>query len=234
MEKTNILVIDDDPDLIEFLKITFQFEGWKASAAKNAEEALRILGSNKLDMVLLDISMPGMNGLELLRCVIETYALPTIMLSGQNAIEIKVKCLEIGAEDFITKPFSPQELVTRINKILNRNFKRSLGLDPPQVFECEGLSINFNSREITTKGRIEKLTVIEYKILEDLYLSAGSILSYDYLLKKYWGSSQKSYRDALYVQIRHLRSKIERDANNPRYIINMPRTGYIFYKNGAA
>jgi two-component system, OmpR family, KDP operon response regulator KdpE len=225
-----ILVVDDAPEVIEAVTVSFNLQ-WRETdiiGASSGEEALDKIESERPDLVLLDIMMPEMDGYETLSRVRAFSDVPVIMLTAKDGVLDKVKGLELGADDYVTKPFDHLELLARVKAVLRR-------LDMPQPtsrapsFECEGLSINFTSQQVRLNDKPVVLTPIEYKLLYHLVRNAGQVLRHETLLAKVWGREYVDEIDYLRVYVRRLRRKIEEDPDKPRYILTERGVGYRFF-----
>ena len=227
MSKTRILVVDDEPSIIKFLKANLETQGYKVLTAMNGAEALQTFELELPDLVILDIMMPVMGGFEVCRRLREWSQVPIIMLSA-NADEIdKVKCLDLGADDYITKPFGLNELTARVKAVLRRT--KEDAIIPTQPFFSSGdLKISFSQRKVTIAGKEVKLTPTEYTLLQELVLNAGKVLTHAHLLNKVWGPEYREEREYLHVFVRRLRAKLELDSTNPTYIVTISGVGYQF------
>ncbi len=225
MHKKHILVVDDDPAILKFLSANLRARGYEVSLACSGLEALEILERNFVDLIILDIMMPKLDGIEVCRRVREWSQVPIIVLSARGDEKSKVESLEQGADDYLTKPFSIAELLARIKVALRHS--ETLRTPPgPSVFRCGELEINFAARRVTVGGREVRLTPTEYSLLQQLALNAGKVLTHGMLLQKVWGREYYSEREYLRVFVRRLRSKLEANPENPRYIITDPGVGY--------
>ena len=221
-----ILIVDDDPQIVELLRTYLLGEGWNVVSATNGEKALEMVDRYPPDLVILDIMLPGMEGMEVCRRIRSRYSMPIIMLSALSDPFEKVRCLDSGADDYVTKPFVQAELSARIRAAFRRKI-----MDEEVTFEaivCNSLKVDLSARRVTLKGREVKLTPIEFRILEELVKQSGKVLGYRYLLNKIWGSEYQDEKEYLHVHIKHLRAKIEPDPENPVYVINVPGIGYRF------
>ncbi|MDA8216695.1 MAG: response regulator transcription factor [Dehalococcoidales bacterium] len=224
-----ILVVDDAPDVIEAVTISFNLQ-WRETevvGAIDGEVALNKVVEEQPDLVLLDIAMPGMDGFETLRRIRGLSDVPVIMLTAKDSVLDKVKGLEMGADDYVTKPFDHLELLARVKAVLRR-------LDMPQPvsrapsFACGDLAVDFASQQVRVRGELIALTAIEYKLLYHLVRNAGRVLMHGTLLAKVWGREYTEEIDYLRVYIRRLRRKIEDDPEHPRYILTERGLGYRF------
>jgi len=227
MVKTRILIVDDEISIIKFLRANLLDKGYEVLASMNGVEALETFEKELPDLVVLDIMMPKMDGFEVCRRIREWSQVPIIMLSAIGSEEDKVKCLDLGADDYITKPFGKDELVARIKAVMRRT--ESAAAVPTQTsFSSGDLQINFTQRRVTTAGKEVKLTPTEYNLLQELVLNAGKVLTHTHLLNKVWGPEYRDEREYLHVFIPRLRSKLEADPANPKYITTVSGVGYQF------
>jgi two-component system KDP operon response regulator KdpE len=227
MRRTRILIVDDEPAIRKLLRANLEKNGFEAMSADDGAEALKLVEREAPDLVVLDIIMPRMDGFETCRRLREWSTIPIIMLSAKDEEQDKVKCLEIGADDYITKPFGSGELVARINAVLRRTRARETAVTEPN-FMCGDVKINFVQRKVTVRRKIVKLTPTEYNLLRELALNAEKVLTYNQLLNRVWGAEYAQEREYLHVFTSRLRAKIEDDRNNPEYIITIPGVGYKF------
>ncbi len=227
MSKTRILVADDELSIIKFLRANLVDKGYEVFTVMNGVEALRNIEMELPDLVILDIMMPKMDGFEVCRRLREWSQIPVIMLSARGNEEDKVKCLGLGADDYITKPFGAGELIARVKAVLRRT--EMAGSEPSQPsFTSGDLSINFAKRQVTIAGKEVRLTPTEYNLLQELVLNAGKVLTHTYLLNKVWGPEYRDEREYLHVFVRRLRAKLEPAPTNPVYIMSVSGVGYQF------
>ena len=227
MHRPRVLIVDDDLTIIKFLRANLKAEDYETLTAMDGAEALQTIERELPDLVILDIMMPKMDGFEVCRRLREWSQIPIIMLSARGDEEDKVKCLNLGADDYITKPFGVGELIARVRTVLRRT--EAAGTIPTQPsFTSGDLEINFVARRVTAAGEEVKLTPTEYALLQELVLNAGKVLTHTHLLNKVWGLEYREERQYLHVFIRRLRTKLEPDLTNPRYIITVPDIGYQF------
>jgi two-component system KDP operon response regulator KdpE len=209
------------------LRFNLETEGYRVTCAATGEEALALLGKRPPDLVLLDIMLPGMDGFEVCRRIREVSTRPIIMLTAKGANEDKVKGLRLGADDYITKPFSAQELLARVEAVLRRAHLAETPLRQPPLV-TGGLQIDFLGQRVTLRGRELRLSPTEYRLLSCLAASAGAVLTHEYLLEKVWGPGYRGEHEMLRVTLWRLRHKLEEDPSNPRYIVTRPGVGYMF------
>ena len=224
-----LLVVDDAEEVIEAVTVSFSLQ-WRETeviGAGDGETALDLIEQQHPDVVLLDIAMPGMDGFETLRRIREFSDVPVIMLTARDDVLDKVKGLELGADDYVTKPFDHLELLARVKALLRR-------LDMPQPtsrapsFRSGDLEVDFAAQEVRLRGETVPLTATEYKLLYHLVRNAGRVLRHETLLAKVWGREYVDEVDYLRVYVRRLRRKLEEDPERPRHILTERGLGYRF------
>ncbi len=221
-----ILVVDDEPQIRRVLRTALAAGGYTMIEARTAEEALGRLRDERPELVVLDINMPGIGGLEGCREIRETSDVPIIMLSVRGSERDKIRALDAGADDYVVKPFSAQELLARIRANLRRYAQSEENL--PATFSSPDLTIDFSRRLVTSCGRKVHLSPKEFDLLRCLVASEGKALSHRALLQAVWGPDYGDETEYLRVCINHLRKKIEPDPAQPKYILTEPRVGYRF------
>ena len=226
MPKTNILVVDDDPAICRLLSSNLRPRGYDVSIAVNGEQALSAAESQVLNLIILDLMMPGMDGVEVCRRIREWSKVPVIVLSARGNENDKIRCLELGADDYLTKPFGMGELLARIKTALRH--AEVAGEAGPASFSCGDIEINFARRRVTLGGSEVKLTPTEYGLLQQLVTNANKVLTHRMLLQRVWGEEYQSESQYLRVFIGRLRRKLEADPDNPKYIMTTPGVGYYF------
>jgi two-component system KDP operon response regulator KdpE len=219
-----ILVVDDEPQIRRVMRSTLSAHGYAITEAKTGEEALEFLRKERPDLVLLDVNMPGMGGIEACREIRRSSDAPIIMLTVRNAERDKVQALDAGADDYIVKPFGIEELLARIRAALRRY---SPG-DTVPPFVSKDMTIDFEGREVTVRGRAVHLTPKEYDVLKHLVANQGKPLTHRRLLQSVWGPDYGEETENLRVVINQLRKKIEADPTHPKYIVTEPWIGYRF------
>ncbi len=224
---TCILIVDDEKAILELLKATLQNEGYRILSTTNGTDALQIVLKEKPDIMILDIMMPGIDGFEVLQRIRKYSDMPIIMLSARYEMEDKVKSLNLGADDYITKPFNTVELTARVNAVLRRTKKEVITVNISD-FNNGRIYIDFNKRRVTIAGKEVRFTPTEYELLQELVLNSGKVLTYNHLLNKVWGPEYYREKEYLHVFVGHLRAKIESDPANPRVILTLPGVGYRF------
>ncbi len=222
-----VLVVDDEPRIIRFVRINLEMEGFRVIEAANGLVALDRVREKMPDIVLLDVMMPEMDGFETLRMIREISSAPVIMLTVRNSEEDKVQGLNLGADDYVTKPFSPRELVSRVRAVLRRT--QPVALSESSVLRIdEYLSVDFNKAEVIARGESIKLRPTEFRLLRHLIENAGWTVPHGTLLSKVWGYEYQDAVSYLRLYINYLRKKIEPDLSNPRYIFTERGMGYRF------
>jgi len=231
MRCPRILIVDDDLSIIKFLRANLEARDYETLTAMDGAEALRTIERELPTLVILDIMMPKVDGFEVCRRLREWSQIPIIVLSARGDEQDKVKCLDLGADDYISKPFGVSELLARVRAVSRRT--QAIGAVPTQPsFTAGDLKINFAQRRVTVAGKEVKLTPTEYNLLQEFALNAGKVLTHIHLLNKVWGPEYREEREYLHVFVRRLRAKLEPDPANPEYIITVPGVGYQF-KNTA-
>lgn len=231
MVKTKLLVIDDAPDIVHFLKMALESEGYLVAVAHDAREGLRLAHHFHPDAVLLDIMMPGMDGWQMLSHLREFSDVPVIMLTALGGIENKVQGLDLGADDYITKPFDLSELRARVRSTLRRAAVAAANSNVEVLsFDQGRLVIDLATHKISVNGAEVSLTPIEHKLLLYLALNAGRVLTYSQILENVWGPGYEDSETNLKVYVRRLRCKIEPDPSRPRYILTQWGIGYYMDK----
>ncbi|MBZ5561386.1 MAG: response regulator transcription factor [Acidobacteriia bacterium] len=224
MSDARILVVDDDPQIRRVMRMTLVSHGYMVSDVRNGEEALEAVRNEKYDLVLLDINMPGIGGLEACRLIRASSEIPIIVLTVRSAEKDKVEALDAGADDYVTKPFGTPELLARIRAALRRAPLLAEGL--PEALSLGDLEINFSTRRVLN-GKVEfSLTPKEVDLLRCLAANRNSPVPHTKLLQTIWGPDYGDEVEYLRVFVNHLRKKIERDPSNPRYLLTVPRVGY--------
>ena len=227
MVKKRILVVDDEIGIIKFLRARLVAQGYDVLTAMDGNDAIQAVEMEMPDLIILDIMMPKMDGFEVCSKLREWSQIPVIMLSARGDEMDKVKCLELGADDYITKPFGAKELIARVSAVLRRTAVTPVTPTQPSVRSGD-LEINFALRKVTLDGEEIQLTPTEYSLLQELSLNAGKVLTHNHLLKKVWGPEYGNETDYLHTFIRRLRRKLEPDLSEPLYIANVPSVGYRF------
>lgn len=222
-----ILVVDDEERMVRFIRLNLEHDGFQVIEAYKGGVVLDLIRTQLPDLVLLDVMLPDIEGFELLRLIREVNSVPVIMLTAKGEEEDRVRGLEMGADDYITKPFSPRELVSRVRAVLRR-VEMASG-EPEGVIEVDDyLKIDFNRREVWVDGKLVQLRPTEYRLLYHLVQNAGWVLSHEQLLSKVWGYEYQDEPHYVRLYINYLRKKIEKDPANPKYILTERGAGYRF------
>jgi two-component system KDP operon response regulator KdpE len=222
-----VLVVDDEPRMINFIRMNLELERFRVISAENGFEAVKKVREILPDCVLLDVMMPDMDGFETLRGIREESTVPVIMLTAKSEEDDKVKGLSLGADDYVTKPFSPRELVTRVKAVIRRAELPSQ-VDKAPIRVDDRLQVDFNRREVIVDGQSIKLRPTEWRLLYHLMQNAGWVVPHETLLSKVWGWEYRDETQYLRLYITYLRQKIEKDLNKPQYIFTERGTGYRF------
>ena len=226
-----ILAVDDDRNNLKMIAFLLKEEGYVVSTAEDGAMALRLADSEHPDLVILDVMMPEMDGFEVCRRIRQTMDVPIIILSAKGETADKVAGLELGADDYLPKPFEPSELLARVRAVLRRS-EISTFDDPDVAVSAEGLRLDpVGNRAIMSDGRVVDLTPIEFRLLHCLMRNAGRVLSHDFLLSHAWGYEYEGYSNQIAVYVRRLRGKIERDPAHPERITTVRGMGYRFEKS---
>jgi len=222
-----ILVVDDEEHIIELVELYLGKEGYQVVKALDGDEAVEMFGAEKPDLLVLDIMLPGRDGLDVLREVRKTSQVPVIMLTARESEVDKVVGLELGADDYLTKPFSPRELVARVKAVLRRS--KPAAAEATEVVEREGLTIDAERRQVDVEGQgAVELTAKEFDLLLVLASNPGIVLTRERLMEKVWGYEYIGDTRTVDVYIRHLREKLADNAEDPRFIQTVRGVGYRF------
>ena len=229
MKRFTILLVDDEERILNFLKTKLKLLSYEVILAANGIEALEQVQGQEPDLVVLDVVMPKMDGFQTLKELRSFSSIPVIMLSARGDDSDRIKGLGLGADDYLPKPFNPDELVARIEAI-----RRRLSLperrNMPKELDIHDLHINFDERYITVRGQEIKLTRIEWLLLNELAGNAGHLMVYYDLLARVWGPEYRDDVQILRTWVSRLRQKIEVEPTHPKIISTVPKTGYIFNK----
>jgi two-component system KDP operon response regulator KdpE len=225
--RRRVLVVDDEPRMIHFIRLNLEHDGFAVSEAPSGSRALEQLRDQLPDLILLDVMMPDLDGFETLRLLREISSVPVIMLTARGEEDDRVRGLELGADDYITKPFSPRELVSRVRAVLRRVEAPSAPSHEMIVVD-DRLRMDFDRREIWVENRLVKLRPTEFKLLYHLVQNAGWVVPHDQLLAKVWGYEYRDETHYLRLYVNYLRQKLEKDPSNPEYILTERGVGYRF------
>jgi DNA-binding response OmpR family regulator len=229
MKRFVILLVDDEERILNFLKTKLKLLPYQVILASNGIEALEQVQGQDPDLVVLDVMMPKKDGFETLKELRSFSSVPVVMLSAKGDDSDRIKGLGLGADDYLAKPFNPDELVARIEAIRRRlsSLERK---NTPRELIVQGLNINFDERHLTVRGKEVKLSRLEWLLLSELAINAGHLMTYYDLLSAIWGPEYRDDVQILRTWISRLRQKIEIDHANAKIITTVPKTGYIFNK----
>lgn len=226
MKQFRVLVVDDEPRIVKFLELRLKASGYEVLTADNGAEALEKVQSLEPDLLVLDVVMPGMDGFETLKQVRAVSAIPVIILSARDASIDKVKGLELGADDYLAKPFSPDELVARVEAV-RRRLASARDNEFVDFITLGQIKINLKKHLVIVGEKEIRLTRIEWLLLSELARNAGKLMLYGELLTRVWGPEYRDDVQILRTWISRLRQKIEHDTSRPSIIRTIPKTGYI-------
>ena len=227
MATKTILVVDDEARMIQFIKMNLELEGFRVISAGDGYQALEKVVRELPALVVLDVMMPDMDGFETLKKIREVSAVPVIFLSVKGQEFDRVRGLDLGADDYMTKPFSPRELVSRIRAVLRRIEEKGQAGGAEIVIDDE-LHINFDQRKVIVRGQEILLRPTEYRLLYQLVTNAGKLLTHENLLSRVWGPEYRDEDQYVRLYVTYLRQKIEKDPKNPKYILSERGLGYRF------
>mgnify|MGYP006319164275 CR=1 FL=1 len=224
----NILVCDDEKDIVSALEIYLRSDGYEVFTAYNGREALEIMDREEIQLVLMDIMMPEMDGIETMCKIREKSNVPVILLTAKSEDTDKVLGLTVGADDYVTKPFNPLELVARVKSQIRRYTRlgAAVPVENDHIYETGGLSINDDLKEVRVDGDVVKLTPIEYNILLLLMKNQGRVFSINQIYENIWNEEAVAADNTVAVHIRHIREKIEINPREPRYLKVVWGLGY--------
>ena len=228
----NVLVCDDDREIVEAIEIYLSQEGYKVLKAYDGEEALKVLDREKLDLLIIDVMMPKLDGIRATLKIREKKNMPIIILSAKSEDADKILGLNVGADDYMTKPFNPLELTARVKSQLRRYTQLGSTIDKSNqaVYAVGGLSIDDEQKEVTVDGEPVRLTPIEYNILLLLVKNQGKVFSIDQIYESIWNEDAIGVDNTVAVHIRHIREKIEINPKEPRYLKVVWGVGYKIEK----
>ncbi|MBM2827005.1 MAG: OmpR family two-component response regulator [Dehalococcoidia bacterium] len=226
MKDTTILAVDDEVRYLRLLRFNLEAGGYRVATAANGEEALTGLAMEEPDLVILDLMMPDIDGFEVLRRLREFSMTPVIILTAKGEESDKIKGLRLGADDYVTKPFSAQELLARVEAVLRRTQLQE-SANTPGVLEIGDLHIDFPRHQVSVAEQEVKLTPTEYRVLQCLALNADKVVVQSEILRRVWGPEYLEEYEGLRVYIRRLRQKLEKDPDQPTLIRTVPGVGYI-------
>ncbi|MBI2840867.1 MAG: response regulator transcription factor [Acidobacteria bacterium] len=217
-----ILIVDDEPQIIRVMRASLPPRGLHVRTASSGEEALREIGNRMPDLIVLDLVLPGMTGLDVCRIVRESSQVPIIVLSAKGSERDKVVALELGADDYLTKPFGMNEMIARIRAVL----RRASSGEGESLLQAGCVTIDVAKREVRVRGEEVRLTPKEFEVLKHLVSNAGKVVEHRSLLKAVWGWQSAEQTEYVRVIVNQLRRKIERDPDHPKIIMTVPWVGY--------
>ncbi len=226
----NILVCDDDKEIVDAIEIYLKNEGYRVYKAYNGAEALSVFDNSEIHLVIIDIMMPVMDGIRATMKIREKYNIPVLMLSAKSEDTDKIIGLTMGADDYVTKPFNPLELVARVKSLLRRYVSLGSFVAQSGVFKTGGLVVDDDAKEVKVDDKPVKLTPVEYKILKFLCENAGKVFSIDQIYEQVWNEPSFSPENTVAVHIRRIREKIEINPKEPKYLKVVWGIGYKIEK----
>ena len=221
-ERVRVLAVDDDPQALRYVRDALASAGYTPVVTGDPEEALRLVEEEKPDLVLLDLMLPGTDGIELMKDILGAGDVPVIFLSAYGRDELIARAFDMGAVDYVVKPFSPTELAARIRAAL----RKRAASEPSEPYVLRDLTIDYAERSVTLAGRPFPLIAMEYRLLAELSANAGRLLTYEHLLERVWGEKSSGDVRPMRTIVSKLRRKLGDDADNPTYIFTEPRVGY--------
>lgn len=227
MAGERVLVVDDEPRYRRLIQFNLESQGYQVMTAPTGEKALDTLAMGSVDLVVLDVMLPGMNGFEVCADIRETSTVPIIMLTARGGQDDIVMGLGLGADDYVAKPFSAQELMARVDAVLRRARPPALS-DNQTSFTLGDLRVNLLTRRVTVKGREVRLSLTENRLLHHFLSNAGKTLTQDEILDSVWGQGYEGEHRVVRVTVHRLRQKLGDDTDNPRFIATVPGVGYLF------
>lgn len=233
-KKTTVVAADDDPQLLRLVMRNLQMDGYEVIGVSDGQQALEQIEAHMPDLVLLDLMMPKLDGFAVCQRVREFSSLPIIILTARGADQDKIRGLDLGADDYLTKPFSVDELLARVRAVLRRSqaaTHNDTGHGVQSATTVGDLSIDFGQRRVTMAGNDVDLTPVEYRVLAYLAQNAGRVITQDLLLTHVWGEEYEGESHLLQVNVNRLRRKLEPDPSHPRYLLTKTGVGYMLANN---
>ena len=221
-----VLVVDDDPLLVRLVRTHLEKAGYKVLTAADGEQALETAANELPDLVVLDLMLPKLDGYEVCRRIREFSMVPVVMLTARGEPVDRLRGFEMGADDYLSKPFVPAELLARVRAVLRRS-QQGNAASTPSVVQCGEIAIDLLRRRVSVRNELVKLTATEFQLLQQLAINAGKVLSHTDLLTRVWGPEYRDDREYLWAYVRHLRRKLEADPEHPVHIISAPGYGYV-------
>jgi two-component system KDP operon response regulator KdpE len=225
---TRVLVAEDDPQLLRALVINLRARKYEVDAAPNGASALQLASISPPDVVLLDLGLPDIDGLDVIKGLRGWSQVPILVVSARQAESEKIAALDTGADDYITKPFSMAELLARLRVAVRRTETAAAGGDRPVVVRTQGFTVDLGAKKATREGRDVRLTPTEWRLLEILLRNPGQLITQRRLLDEVWGPARSGHTNYLRVYMAQLRRKLEADPSHPRHLITEPGMGYRF------
>ncbi len=222
-----ILVVDDEKRMVRFIRLNLEHDGFQVIPAYDGKEAVEQVRTSLPNLVLLDVMLPDIDGFQVLKKIREFSSVPVIMLTAKGEEDDRVRGLEGGADDYVTKPFSPRELVSRVRAVLRR-IETTEGSAPSVIQVNERLKLDFERREVWVDHELIQLRPTEYRLLYHLVQNAGWVLTHEQILTKVWGYEYRDEPHYVRLYVNYLRKKIEKDPANPKYILTERGVGYRF------
>lgn len=224
-----VLLIDDDRDLVDVLTYILRREGYETVVAFDGEQGWALFQSEHPDLVVLDANMPGFDGMEVCRRIRDVSAVPVIMLTARTDEADIVRALGLGADDYVTKPFSPRQLVARVKAVIRRSQSAaaSVGIGTGEQLRAGNLTLDLSSRTLSRGDREIHLTPLEFKILRYLLVNRGRVLTNTAIVEQVWGYAGAGNEDLVKVHVHRLRQKLEDDPQNPQFVKTVPGVGYV-------
>jgi len=223
-----ILVVDDEERMARFIRLNLEYDGFQVLEAFKGMQAINMIREKMPDLVLLDVMLPDIDGFEILKTVREVSTVPVIMLTAKGEEDDRVQGLELGADDYITKPFSPRELVSRVKAVLRRTELAGAASAHDVIEVDDRLKLDFGRREVWVDGELVKLRPTEYRLLYHLVQNAGWVMTYDQILSKVWGYEYRDEPHYVRLYVNYLRQKLEENSSKPKYILTERGVGYRF------
>ena len=224
MSKTRVLLVDDEPETVKYVGANLRARGYEMLVAGDARTALGLFREAGADLIILDITLPGLDGFQVCQAIRRESDVPIVMLSARGQERDIVRALDLGADDYLTKPFGVEELMARVRMALRHGVSTTSSPHPP--LSVQDMTIDFDARRVTVGENLVELTRIEFDLLTHLVINAGRILTHRALLQAVWGPEYGDETEYLWTYIKRLRQKIEPDPHNPRYILTQAGVGY--------
>lgn len=234
MATARVALIDDEPNLVKFVSHNLRARGYDVASADNGLEGTELVRSYKPDLVILDVNMPGMDGFEACSYIRQFSHAAIIMLTANGSEGDKIRALDMGADDYLTKPFGIGELMARVRALMRRVSGDDAPDSRPEALQLGDLTIDFEHRRVLVAGNQVRLTPTEYSLLEQLATHEDRVMTHRQLLSSVWGAEYREEAEYLRVYVGRLRHKLESDPSNPRYILTEPGVGYRFAANAGA